>query len=162
LSCTVFVVPGGFVAELTLDSQQLFFFHEYALQASRLRQYAAQASVDFDSASLRPLVASLATTRPGCPAPKESTQTPPAGVVVGAGDVVGTFFSYASKPSVACRFGASAPMPALERRQRAEPVLNDIDRHVASAVHLALHSSTSATLVCSPMMLPVIPLPRGV
>ena len=89
LSHAFFFVPGGFVAELTLDSQQLFFFHEYALQVFRRRQYAAQASLDLDSGSLRPFAASFATTRPRWPGPKESTQAPPAGVVVGAGQTTG-------------------------------------------------------------------------
>ena len=56
----------GCVDVPALASQQLFLFHEYALQPSRRRQYSAQAPRVFPSASLRPLLSSLAAlaTRP--------------------------------------------------------------------------------------------------
>ena len=80
-------------------------------------------------------------------------------VVVGAAvRSVGTILSNAW-------YDSSASMPpsvlAEESRQREVEALKEMDRQVASAVHLALHASTSATFVFLPMMLPVTPVPRG-
>ena len=70
---------------------------------------------------------------------------------------VGTIFSNASNAASSPRF---APTALLEdKRQREDEALKEMDRQVASAVHLALHASTSSSLVCLPIILLVIPEP---
>ena len=79
-------------------------------------------------------------------------------VVVGSGvGSVGTIFSNASYSAFSLRLPSTAL--SEDSRQRKLVALKEMERHVASDVHLALHSSTSATLVCLPMRAPVIPEP---
>ena len=80
-------------------------------------------------------------------------------VVVGTGvGSVGAIFSNASYVASSLRLPPTALLE--DRRQREVEALNEMDRHVASAVHLALHASTSASFVCLSMSAPVIPAPR--
>ena len=79
-------------------------------------------------------------------------------VVVGSGvGSVGIIFSNASYSAFSLRLPSTAL--SEDSRQRKLVALKEMDRHVASDVHLASHSSTSATLVCLPMRAPVIPEP---
>ena len=79
-------------------------------------------------------------------------------VVVGTGvGSVGIIFSNASYAASSLRLPPTALLE--DNRQREEEALKEMDRHVASAVHLALHASTSSSFVCLPMSAPVIPEP---
>ena len=79
-------------------------------------------------------------------------------VVVGTGvGSVGTIFSNASYAASSLKLPPTALLE--DNRQREEEALNEMDRHVVSAVHLALHASTSSSFVCLPIRAPVIPEP---